>query len=161
MGSKIKLCNYGISLPSGQRSGWMFNSSSNVISGFESPQESFEKLFSRYQITNYRGVSLWTHDTKVTRFFSKHRKSGLDISDSDIDHISSIDNMYKTKISPALKPKSRRENEDYLANEAYTILNSVLPAELSFARATSPSRASNVMNIQDEIRSAFENLELI
>jgi len=54
MGSKIKLCNYGILTPSGQRYGWMFNSASNVVSGFESPQESFEKLFPRYQIANYR-----------------------------------------------------------------------------------------------------------
>ena len=43
-----------------------------VIFGSESPSESFEKLFPRYQITSYRGIPLWgfwieTNTSKLVR----------------------------------------------------------------------------------------------
>lgn len=129
-----------------------------VIFGSESPSESFEKLFPRYQITSYRGIPLWGF-WEGLRHFSHHRWDGLSIS-SAAKVQGTIDNMYRTMIGGALRPSSRRENWEYLQKEADIILNTVLPGLRSFSGWRNEDN-ENYNLVLNELKEAFLKWNLI
>ncbi len=125
-----------------------------IVTGRESPRESFEMIFPRYQIEQYRGIILINRN--IFKFFSGYRWSGLSI-EAHPNMRGTVKNMYKTYVKKALRVRDRR-NSGYLGIEARIILNEVLPAMQEFYSCTDLDLANHCELVINELSLAFENL---
>jgi len=129
-----------------------------VAGGREDPKTSFMELFSKYQVTEYRGVPLWGFWDGLS-FFSHHRESGLGVNPVR-EGYGSIDDTYSSWVSSALRGSSRRDNPEFLRDEARVILGVVLPGNKS-SYNSSPFHLAIHRLVTAELREAFSNLGLL
>jgi hypothetical protein len=134
-----------------------------IMDVIESPRETFEFLFPRYQIGSYRGIPLYKFRESGILLegqpdyshFAHHRFSGLSIN-SCVNASKGIENMGRVQVEKALRHKNKRDPE-FLGGEALAILQeSLLKMEGSYR---SSGMFENFSQVIVELASAFENLK--
>ena len=133
------------------------NFSQVVGSASEAPMEAFEKLFPRYQIESYRGISLGL--VKDPKYFDHPRWRGLEINPVR-GGSGSVDKVARGPLGLALRHQNKRENEEYLRSEAEIIMKTVLPMREPLY--DSQRRQQLIFELtREELRFAFRNMGLL